>query len=691
MRKSHHFTFISILFGLLSSLPVNATIVQSAENNAVAIETEPQIHIDKWFQEIKNLIKTDSRCGVSKPRLDLIELQYDLIKTKPIKLLETESNYEKYREQIEMWSLYDIDNRRDLKRYLSAEQTLINSLAKHYSTLQNLGNDNPNELADKVVKLLVSNSLNAAQFDLPVSHPQIGLRKLILDKGDISEIVKFTNKALLLEKPTYEGAFRQESILSIAVEYPKALEHLLSLGISPNHQNSFGKTPLMYAVQKNQYESVKLLIEYGTNKVRYHGYVCESPRISQYGVSALHYAARFASVEVISLLVASGAHKEIVNGVQHKRNEREEVVDGVRYRADDMEVPPSGTPYDWLIYFRKDLEDAKDILFVDYNRDAYREMERGIFALAALFSGIASPSRDDCGRLPIPRRDSNVALSDHEVYYNLLSHPNSAVIDVVGAKRSDEQNQRLDMWALQGIDAYDQWVNFTQTKQALTQSLTSFYEQQFQVPREAALTRAQTGIDKAIAYGFNFTSYPQYKSSEEIAIRKAILQNKPLEEIQDIDLTRVQRGNDNYYKESLLNIAIASPEILKYLLNNNFDPNTPNGFGKTPLMYAAQQNNIASAKLLINAKAKLNAGTIVPRTCDYALTTFDMTALHYAVRYASKEFIELLVNSGASLTLSALDSKTSKKERPIDWLVKFDNPNIDAAEKTAITKLLTPL
>src|SRR5262249_1526633 len=107
-------------------------------------------------------------------------------------------------------------------------------------------------------------------------------------------------------------------------------------------------------------------------------------------------------------------------------------------------------------------------------------------------------------------------------------------------------------------------------------------------------------------------------------------------------------GHENYYRfnESMLDAAVEYPEAVAYLLELGADPNKTNTFFKTPLMYAAQRNAAASAKLLLDAGGDPNAVTVWPEGC-HALTRASMTALHYAVRYASSAFVDLLLERGA--------------------------------------------
>ena len=78
------------------------------------------------------------------------------------------------------------------------------------------------------------------------------------------------------------------------------VEILLKYKAEPNVKEYFDigqKAPIHYAVQKNNYEVVAKLLEYGAN-----------PSIQdKKGFTALHYAARFGFKEIVNLLIANGA------------------------------------------------------------------------------------------------------------------------------------------------------------------------------------------------------------------------------------------------------------------------------------------------------------------------------------------------------------------------------------------------
>ena len=94
-----------------------------------------------------------------------------------------------------------------------------------------------------------------------------------------------------------------------AVEWPYALDQLLSAGADPNRANEFGKTPLMVAAHFDRPDSVRKLLKAGAqvNASTSPASIAwmEAPRIS--ARTALMYAAENASPATIKALLDAGA------------------------------------------------------------------------------------------------------------------------------------------------------------------------------------------------------------------------------------------------------------------------------------------------------------------------------------------------------------------------------------------------
>lgn len=180
------------------------------------------------------------------------------------------------------------------------------------------------------------------------------IREAILEKREINEVqaIFFDIKKVDSGFPSYGDLLPEgrESILSIAVDYPEALQYLLEKGIDPNKENGFGKTPLMYAVQRNQEDSVKVLLKSGadssaetiepSSKCYY--------TLQTFKMTPLHYAVRYASPAIIKLLLDSGASPQAKAENHHKYKMVEE------------------TPLDWFKrYTSKDAPERNPNIPVD--------------------------------------------------------------------------------------------------------------------------------------------------------------------------------------------------------------------------------------------------------------------------------------------------------------------------------------
>ena len=83
-------------------------------------------------------------------------------------------------------------------------------------------------------------------------------------------------------------------------------------------------------------------------------------------------------------------------------------------------------------------------------------------------------------------------------------------------------------------------------------------------------------------------------------------------------------------------------EAVKKYLAAGMDVNTKDGYGATPLLYAAEYGYNDVAELLITNGADVNA-----RYND------GLTALHAAVLYGSNEIVKLLIDQGADVNTKA--------------------------------------
>jgi hypothetical protein len=327
---------------------------------------------------ISGLISPSGECAVNGlKRQEAVNTLLGKLKNSPTEVIEYEGEYlgslgrkvsnETLRQHLEIWSVYNIDDYTYLRRFYEAESKLKVELERYYVEALKYNVQHASYTAKEAINTILATNVNAFDYYPFDNDDYFSLRKLILSNGDIEDIRKYRNPEILhipYKLKNYRGGYspiEKESILSIAVEYSEALRHLLEIGVSPNHQNAFGKTPLMYAVQRNKIEAVKLLLDAGasvndvTVKTSSSNIHCGFYQLKQYNVSALHYAARYASLDIIKVLLEAGASpntKSSLNAYGHDLREAQKKV-------------PSGTPLDWFHFFNASKHSEKETLEIE--------------------------------------------------------------------------------------------------------------------------------------------------------------------------------------------------------------------------------------------------------------------------------------------------------------------------------------
>lgn len=225
----------------------------------------------------------------------------------------------------------------------------------------------------------------------------------------------------------------------------------------------------------------------------------------------------------------------------------------------------------------------------------------------------------------------------------------------------------LEKWSIKGIPQNSSYKVLMSELKKTVSVAKNLYAKQYALGIEEAERLAEAAIKNSIGIAVNPAFPPQPEDRKkvlEVLLEKGDISIFKALSADLASLDATENGGD-----TLIAAAINYPEALEYLLQQGLSPNTPNDFGKTPLMYAAQYNQLKSVEMLLNAGALINEQTIIPNDdCNFTLSKSGMTALHYGVRYASKELVDVLLARGANPY-----AKTSENSggRPIDWLRRY--------------------
>lgn len=262
-------------------------------------------------------------------------------------------------------------------------------------------------------------------------------------------------------------------------------------------------------------------------------------------------------------------------------------------------------------------------------------------------------------------------------------------------------DQALQQWALRGRAEFAAYTDFRAQRARTIREVADFFRGEFGWSDQHSRNAAGHAIDAALDVGFLFSSDFSPFPASEAPLRRALLEHHPIDDIRQLDVPTDEPAKDSYesqFHESVLAVAIDYPQALAWLLEQGQDVDRANAFGKTPLMHAAQRNNLEAVRLLLDRGADPNAATVQPEdNCFYTLSRANVTALHYAVRYGSRELIELLVARGARpfIGSSLIGDLPTKLSPPRDWLETYAgrdaverNANLTESDVVALRELL---
>jgi len=174
-------------------------------------------------------------------------------------------------------------------------------------------------------------------------------------------------------------------------------------------------------------------------------------------------------------------------------------------------------------------------------------------------------------------------------------------------------------------------------------------------------------------------------------LHSVLLNNAPLHVVQDfIDYesnalgTQRGRGPDN---DSATMAAVGNPEALALLLREGFDPDQRNDWGKTALMMAAQLDQAASARLLVDKGADVHAYTTPNQGAGIGgpdrkeARSSRQSPLLLAAAHAQESLIDTLLQAGAAR------EEWSGYDRQVCAGIK-ENPNLNEQDRTRFSDRL---
>jgi len=263
---------------------------------------------------------------------------------------------------------------------------------------------------------------------------------------------------------------------------------------------------------------------------------------------------------------------------------------------------------------------------------------------------------------------------------------------------------------------YETWSYMTPESRAIYQKLFAIAEP---LKNKLMAHYKTRGIDEkdaekiaraglfGVVWGASCGKAPQPRS-----LRKLVFDSAPVAEIRafvekleyqdEAKLEPFRECSEQTGIDPLIHMAVLYPDALPVLwelfakpvenaksFDIEVDPNTPNQFGKTPLMVAAQQDQVQSAKMLLDRGASIDRTTFKrpAQTDDVELGHDARTALMYAAARGSLDMIRLLLDRGADKYAA-----DTKGRRAIPYLLGQGpvaaNPKLSGAELAEAAKLL---
>lgn len=244
------------------------------------------------------------------------------------------------------------------------------------------------------------------------------------------------------------------------------------------------------------------------------------------------------------------------------------------------------------------------------------------------------------------------------------------------------QDHPYQVWGLASLANRTTEQRIVPLYQDAATKLAAWYARQGMDPAEAAKA-AKTGLF-LVVWGANCGD-----GAPTPSLRGLLLDKAPLADIRDAlagkEAPEVIRCAVHSDLDPLLLVAVGHPPALALLLERTQDVDQRNGFGKTALMVAAQNNLMDSARRLLDKGAAVNATTWMQQGAGLAHD--GRTALMYAGANGSLAMVKLLLERGADPHLT-----DTKGRRAIDYLLGFGptppNNRLSADERAEAARLL---
>lgn len=254
-----------------------------------------------------------------------------------------------------------------------------------------------------------------------------------------------------------------------------------------------------------------------------------------------------------------------------------------------------------------------------------------------------------------------------------------------GFKRSTRKQIEinLNIWGHSGVWEFTKYQKYRKYVGPAEAELGAYYAKNFSLEIKDARRLAQLAISTALVNGFDHGQISDALSELHEKVLNGIAVPSDFNDVDIRKTTEIADADGADSSEALITFAIKQKKTLAMLLKMRANPNTKNWFGKTPLMYAAQFDQLESAKLLLANGAQTEAFTLgAVYSC---ISTTHLTPLHYAMKYSSMNFIKLLLKYGAPLY-----AKDSNGKTPYDYLNLNTNKFLKQVDIDELRISLTP-